>query len=59
MTTAIPNSLIIFALIASLGVLGIVIADTIIAIQEAVGAKSLTGQCASFAKNNSARLCPK
>jgi len=35
MATVIPNSLILFALILALGVLGIVIADTIIAIQEA------------------------
>ena len=35
MTTAIPNPLTLFALILALGVLGIVIADTIIAIQEA------------------------
>ena len=35
MTTARLNPLILFVLVASLGVLGIVIADTIIAIQEA------------------------
>ena len=59
MTSARTNPLILFALVASLGVLGIVIVDTIIAIQEAEGVKSPTGQCASFFKNASARSCPK
>ena len=35
MTTVMPNSLTLLALVLALGVLGIVIADTIIAIQEA------------------------
>jgi hypothetical protein len=35
MTTARPNPLALLALILALGILGIVIADTIIAIQEA------------------------
>jgi hypothetical protein len=57
MTTAMPNSLILFALIVALGVLGIVIADIIIAIQEAEASRGCP--LTSHAPNASKGRCLK
>ena len=46
------------AVLLAIGLLGVVVVDTIIAMQEAEAA-SITGQCASAFKNATARLCPK
>jgi hypothetical protein len=50
--------LVVIALIMAFGTLGVVIVDTIVAMQEAE-AKSITGTCASTLRNASASLCPK
>jgi hypothetical protein len=44
------------ALVMAFGLLGVVVVDTIIAIQE-VQAQSKVGQCASALKNSGARTC--
>jgi hypothetical protein len=57
MTTAIPNPLTLFALILALGVLGIVTADTIIAILEAEASRGcpLTSPGANASKGRCVR----
>jgi hypothetical protein len=63
MTTAILNPLTLFALILALGVLGIVIADTIIAIQEAQASRGCINPNApgggSLAFNSSKGRCAR
>ena len=53
------TTLVIFALVAALGLVTVVAVDLVLTMQEAEAAKSLTGQCASFLKNSTARFCAR
>ena len=50
------SPMVIIALIMAFGILGVVVVDTIIDMEQAE-AKSPTGQCASIQKNSGARFC--
>ena len=52
-------TLVIFALIPALGLVTVVVVNVMLTAQEAEAAKSLTGQCASFLKNSTARSCAR
>jgi hypothetical protein len=51
--------LVIFALVAALGLVTVVAVDVMLTMQEAEARKSATGQCASFLKNSTARSCAR
>ena len=51
--------LVVFALIAALGLVTVVAVDVMLTMQEAEAARSVTGQCATFFKNASAQNCPR
>jgi hypothetical protein len=51
------QTLVIFALVAVLGLVSVIAMDLILTAQEAEAAKSITGQCASTLKNSSAVFC--
>jgi hypothetical protein len=52
------TTLAIVAVVAALGLLGVVVADTInMPQQQAEAAKSISGQCASTIRNSSAFIC--
>lgn len=48
---------VILALVAALGLVGVVAVNIMLTAQEAEAAKSRTGQCASTLKNASAQIC--
>jgi hypothetical protein len=52
------QALVIFALVAALGLVTVVAVDVMLTMQEAE-ARSVKGQCASFLKNASAQNCPR
>ena len=51
------TTLAIIAIVAALGLLAVVVVESISMPQHQVGAKSTVGQCASFFKNSSAQFC--
>ena len=51
------STLVIFAIIAALGLVTVVAVNIIVTAQEAEAAKSTTGQCASTLKNASSQIC--
>jgi hypothetical protein len=53
----IESTIVLFAVVAALGLITVVAVDIILTAQEAEAAKSRTGQCASTLKNSSSQVC--
>jgi hypothetical protein len=52
------QTLVIFALVAALGLVTVVAVEVMLTMQEAE-ARSVTGQCASSFRNSTAQNCPR